>query len=461
MEYKPHRYQAYFTSRILDTPKVAGWLECGLGKTVSTLTAINELIYCRFMVRRVLVIAPKKVCEATWQDEAQKWEHLQHLRFSTVLGNERQRLAALYRAADIYIINRDNVQWLVDTLGNDWFFDMMVLDEASSFKNHQAKRFRKLKTVLPRVSRIVELTGTPAPRDLMDLWAQIYLLDEGKRLGKTISAYRAQWFLPDKRNATTIFSYKAAEGSDSAIRQRLSDICISMKAEDYLELPACIEHDIPVVLDAKAQKCYNDMEKKLVLELVGQTIDAGTAAVLRMKLLQIAAGAVYDDSGAVAFVHDCKLEAFMELLEQLNGQHALVFYAYKHDRDRLLAAMKKEKINAREFKGPEDQEYWNNGKVDVLLAHPASCAYGLNLQRGGHNIVWYGLTDSLELYLQANARLHRQGQRHPVIVHRLLVKGTVDEDVAVGLAAKDQCQAALLQAMKARIDKWRGDISGK
>lgn len=458
MEFKPHRYQQYAISRVIDTPKLALWLDMGLGKTVSTLTAINDLIYNRFAVRRVLVIAPKKVAEATWQDEMQKWDHLKHLRFSTVLGTERQRMAALYRAADVYVINRDNVQWLVDVLGNEWFFDMVVLDEASSFKNHQSKRFRKLKTVLSRISRLVELTGTPAPRDLMDLWAQIYLLDQGQRLGKTISAYREQWFSPDKRNRSTIFSYKADEGAEEAIKQRLSDICISMKAEDYLELPDCIVRDVPVVLDNSAQKWYDEMEKKMVLELMGQVIDAGTAAVLRMKLLQVAAGAVYDEDRRVAKVHDCKLEAFMELVESLNGNHALVFYAYKHDRDRIMEALRREKVNAREFKGPEDQEAWNNGQVDVLLAHPASCAYGLNLQRGGHNIVWFGLTDSLELYQQANARLHRQGQGHPVIVHRLLVKGTVDEDVAAGLEAKDQCQEMLLQAMKARIDKWRGGV---
>lgn len=404
----------------------------------------------------MLVVAPKKVSEATWQDEAKKWEHLKLLRFSTVLGTEKQRLAALYKQADIYVINRENVQWLVDTLGNEWFFDMVVLDEASSFKNHQAKRFRKLKTVLPRIHRMVELTGTPAPRDLMDLWAQIYLLDQGQRLGKTISAYRAQWFLPDKRNATTIFSYKAQEGSDSAIRQRLSDIVVSMKAEDYLELPDRVEHDIPVMLDTKAQKCYNEMEKKLVLEVGDQVVDASTAAVLRMKLLQIAAGAVYDETGTVVNVHDCKLEAFMELLESLNGEHALVFYGYQHDRDRLMEIMKREKVNARLYGGPQDQRDWNAGKIDVLLAHPASCAYGLNLQQGGHNIIWFSLTDSLELYQQANARLHRQGQTRPVVVHRLIVKGSADEDVRAGLEAKDKCQEALLQAMKARIEKWRG-----
>ncbi len=457
MIYNPHVYQRYSIGRVIDTPKLALWLDMGMGKTASTLTAINELKYARFAVNKVLVVAPKKVAEATWQDEARKWDHLAHLKFSTVLGSEKKRLAALYAPADIYVINRENVQWLVDTLGNEWFFDMVVLDEASSFKNPQAKRFRKLKTVLPKIRRLVELTGTPAPRDLMDLWSQIYLLDQGQRLGKTISAYRAQWFVPDKRNASTIFSYKPQDGADSAIRQRLSDICISMKAEDYLTLPDCMTHDIPVVLDEKAQKWYNEMEKKFVLEVADQVIDAGTAAVLRMKLLQLAAGAVYDEDRRVAHVHDCKLEAFLELIEGLHGQHALVFYAYQHDRDRIMAALKKEKVLTREFKGPADQEAWNNGQADVLLAHPASCAYGLNLQQGGHHIVWFGLTDSLELYQQANARLHRQGQGHPVIIHRLLVQGSVDEDVAAGLEAKDKCQEALLQAMKARIDKWKGD----
>ena len=458
MEFKPHRYQQYAITRVIDTPKLALWLDMGLGKTVSTLTAINDLIYNRFAVRRVLVVAPKKVAEATWQDEVQKWDHLKHLRFSTVLGTERQRMAALYRAADVYVINRDNVQWLVDVLGNEWFFDMVVLDEASSFKNHQSKRFRKLKTVLSRISRLVELTGTPAPKDLMDLWAQIYLLDQGQRLGKTISAYRDQWFSPDKRNRSTIFSYKADDGAEEAIKQRLSDICISMKAEDYLELTDCIVRDVPVVLDNSAQKWYDEMEKKMVLDLMGQVIDAGTAAVLRMKLLQIASGAVYDEDRRVAKVHDCKLEAFMELVESLNGNHALVFYAYKHDRDRIMEALKREKVNAREFKGPEDQEAWNNGQIDVLLAHPASCAYGLNLQRGGHNIVWFGLTDALEYYQQANARLHRQGQGHPVIVHRLFVKNTVDEDVLTGLELKAERQEWLLKSIKARIDRWRGEV---
>ena len=458
MKFEPHKYQQYFIQRILDTPYLAGWLGMGMGKTVSTLTAINELMYSRWQVRKALIIAPKKVSEATWQDEASKWDHLRHLRFASVLGSERQRLAALYRDADIYVINRENTQWLVDTLGPEWFFDMVVLDEASSFKNHQAKRFRKLKTVRPRIRRLLELTGTPAPRDLIDLWAQIYLLDQGQRLGKTISSYRDQYFLPDKRNATTIFSYKEQEGASDRIRAKLADICVSMKAEDYLELPSMVENVVPVVLDNPAQKRYNELEKQLVLEVGDQVVDAGTAAALRMKLLQVASGAVYDDIGAVAYIHDCKLEAFMELIESLGGEHALVFYAFRHDLDRLCEALDKAKVSYRVFSGPEDQRLWNEGKVSVLLAHPASCAYGLNLQGGGHNVVWYGLTDSLELYQQANARLHRQGQSMPVVVHKLIVKGSVDEDVNLGLSLKDQCQEALLQAMKARIDKWKAVV---
>lgn len=460
MKYSPHAYQAYTIQRMLDAPAIAVWQEMGLGKTVSTLTAVNALRYDRWAVKKVLVIAPKKVSEATWQDEAKKWDHLEHLRFATLLGPERHRLEELYKDADVYVINRDNVQWLVETVGADWPFDMVVIDEASSFKNPQAKRFRRLKSVLPKVARIVELTGTPAPRDLMDLWAQMYLLDQGKRLGRTITAYREQWFVPDKRNAMTVFSYKPREGAEQEIRERISDICVSMRAEDYLDLPDILIDDVPVVLDDRARKVYDDLEKRLVLELGDQVVDASTAAVLRMKLLQIASGAVYDDTGKVAVVHDCKVEAFMELIESLHGQHALVFYAFRHDRDRLMDALRREKVDVREFTGPQDQQDWNDGKVSVLLAHPASCAYGLNLQAGGHDIVWFGLTDSLELYLQANARLHRQGQQHPVVVHRMVVKGSADEDVIRGLEAKDACQDALLDAMRARIDRWRGETSG-
>lgn len=455
MKYTPHPYQAYSIGRVLDSPALALWLDMGLGKTIITLTAVNELKYNRLAVQRVLIVAPKKVAEATWQNEAKKWDHLRMLRFSEILGTAEQRRRAIWASADIYIINRDNVAWLVDECGSRWPFDMVVLDEASSFKNHQAKRFKKLKAVRPRIARIVELTGTPAPRDLMDLWAQIYLLDEGKRLGKTITSYREEWFKPDKRNAQAIFSYKARDGARSEIQQRLGDICVSMKAADYITLPDMVENDIPVILDTAARRAYDQMEKNLLLPVGEQIIDAGTAAVLRGKLLQIASGAVYDDSGTVAPVHGCKVESFTELIEALDGQHALVFYAYKHDKARITAALEKSGLRVRNFDGPKDADDWNAGKIDILLAHPASCAYGLNLQAGGHHVIWFGLTDSLELYQQANARLHRQGQDAPVIVHRLIVQGTADEDVIAGLAAKDKCQEALLQAMKARIKKWK------
>lgn len=459
MKYTPHPYQAYSIGRVLDSPALALWLDMGLGKTIITLTAVNELKYNRLAVQRVLIVAPKKVAEATWQNEAKKWDHLQMLRFSEILGTAEQRRRAIWTSADIYIINRDNVAWLVDECGSRWPFDMVVLDEASSFKNHQAKRFKKLKAVRPRIARIVELTGTPAPRDLMDLWAQIYLLDEGQRLGKTITSYREEWFKPDKRNAQAIFSYKARDGARSEIQQRLGDICVSMKAADYITLPDMVENDIPVILDTAARRAYNQMEKDLLLPVGDQVIDAGTAAVLRGKLLQIASGAVYDDSGAVAPVHECKVEAFTELIEALDGQHALVFYAYKHDKARITAALGKSGLRVRNFDGPKDADDWNAGKIDILLAHPASCAYGLNLQAGGHHVIWFGLTDSLELYQQANARLHRQGQDAPVIVHRLVVQGTADEDVIAGLTAKDEMQEMLLRAMKARIEKWRDNFA--
>jgi SNF2 family DNA or RNA helicase len=453
----PHEYQKFCVEQMTEKPCLALWLECGLGKSLVTLLAIDDLKFRRWAVRRVLVIAPKKVCEATWQDEAAKWKQTEGLRFSEILGTQKQRLAALQKEADIYIVNRENVQWLVDTCGKDWPFDMVVIDEASSFKNHQAKRFKKLKAVRPRIERLYELTGTPAPRNLEDLWAQVYLLDGGRRLGRTISAYRQQWFVPDQRNAQTIFSYKPIPGAKEDIQKRLSDICISMKAEDYLQMEDMVVDDIPVILDEPARKVYNVMEKELLFSVDEQTVDAATAAVLRNKLLQMSAGAVYDDDGDVVHIHDCKLEAFMELLESLDGQNALVFYAFKHDKQRLVEAMQRAKVNYREFSGPDDEKDWNAGKISVLLAHPASCAYGLNLQQGGHHVVWFGLTDSLELYQQANARLHRQGQKEPVIVHRLIVRDSVDEDVARGLLSKDAMQEELLQAMKARIEKVRSE----
>lgn len=454
MQFNPHAYQQHCTDKIIELPELALWLDMGLGKSVITLTAIDRLKYDYLQVSKVLIIAPKKVAEATWQNEARKWDHLQHLRLSTVLGATAQRVKALVTPADVYIINRDNVQWLVDYYQNDWPFDMVVLDESSSFKNWQAKRWKKLKAVRPKIRRIVELTGTPSPRDLIDLWAQIYLLDAGKRLGKTIGSFREQYFDPDKRNATTIFTYKPKNGTEEAVKSLLSDICISMKAEDYLTLPDMIEDDIPVVLDSAAAKAYGKLEHDLLLPLAdGEEIAAPTAATLTNKLLQLCNGALYDADHGVHEIHDCKIDAFLELIEQLRGQHALVFYNFQHDRDRIIEALSKTGLTVRAFSGPQDADDWNAGAIDVLLAHPASCAYGLNLQHGGHHIIWFGLNWSLELVQQANARLHRQGQKEPVIVHRLIVQGGVDEDVISALKSKDAVQEKLLQSLKARIER--------
>ena len=455
MIYEPYPYQQYCAARIVADAAVGLFLDMGLGKTVITLDAINTLRYDRWAVQRVLIIAPKKVAEGTWTKEAQKWEHLRHLRISAVLGSQQKRLRALATPADIYVINRDNVAWLVDYFKNAWPFDMVVLDESSSFKNSQSKRFKALKLVRSRINRLVELTGTPASNGLIDLWAQIYLLDGGARLGRTLGQYRERFFDPDKRSRTQIFSYTPKDGSMEYIQQAIGDICVSMKAEDYLNLPDRMFDDVPVVLDDKARKAYRQLERDLLLELDEGQITAASAGVLTGKLLQLCNGAVYDSEKRPLAIHNCKVEAFLEVLEQLNGQHCLVFYNFQHDRDRLLAALEPLGLRVRVYQNAADEDAWNAGEVDVLLAHPASCAYGLNLQNGGHHIVWFGLTWSLEQYEQANKRLHRQGQRHPVIVHHLVVQGGMDEDVIESLRAKGDTQEALMDALKARIKKAR------
>lgn len=455
MIYEPYPYQQYCAARIVADAAVGLFLDMGLGKTVITLDAINTLRYDRWAVQRVLIIAPKKVAEGTWTKEAQKWEHLRHLRISAVLGSQQKRLRALATPADIYVINRDNVAWLVDYFKNAWPFDMVVLDESSSFKNSQSKRFKALKLVRSRINRLVELTGTPASNGLIDLWAQIYLLDGGARLGRTLGQYRERFFDPDKRSRTQIFSYTPKDGSMEYIQQAIGDICVSMKAEDYLNLPDRMFDDVPVVLDDKARKAYRQLERDLLLELDEGQITAVSAGVLTGKLLQLCNGAVYDSEKRPLAIHNCKVEAFLEVLEQLNGQHCLVFYNFQHDRDRLLAALEPLGLRVRVYQSAADEDAWNAGEVDVLLAHPASCAYGLNLQNGGHHIVWFGLTWSLEQYEQANKRLHRQGQRHPVIVHHLVVQGSMDEDVIESLRAKGDTQEALMDALKARIKKAR------
>lgn len=458
-DYKPHEYQVYCENRIIADPFIALFLDMGLGKTVITLSAINRLKYDYLCIRKVLIIAPKKVAEATWNKESAKWTHLSKLRVVRVLGSAAQRVNALNQTADVYVINRENTQWLVDYYRNDWPFDMVVLDESSSFKNHQAKRFKALKAVRPKIKRIIELTGTPAAHGLTDLWAQMYLLDGGQRLGRTISTYRDMYFVPDKRNRSTIFSYAPKDGAEEAIYESIGDICISMKASDYLTLPECIYEDIPVVLDAPALKAYKQLERDALLQVDDETaITAGTAAVLTGKLLQLCNGAVYDESGAVSVIHDCKIEAFMETVEQLNGQHALVFYNFQHDRERLLVALDATKLHVRVYAGPQDEADWNAGLIDILLAHPASCGYGLNLQEGGHHVIWFGLTWSLEQYQQANKRLHRQGQEYPVIVHHLIVQGGTDEDVMRSLAGKDDTQESLLEALRVKIKSAKENV---
>ena len=456
--FNPHPYQRYTVDRIIDTPALGLFLDMGLGKTVITLTALNELKFYRWAINRTLIIAPKKVAEDTWQAEARKWAHLQHLRIVTILGTAANRLAALDTPADIYIINRENTQWLVDHYGASWPFDTVVLDESSSFKNHQAKRFRALRAVRPRINRVIELTGTPNPHGLMDLWAQVFLLDGGERLGRTISVYRDMYFLPDKRNRTTIFSYTPKDGAEQEIHKRISDICISMKSEDYLDLPDMVYEDIPVVLDDKAMRDYRRLERDAILQIDEEVITANTAAGLSAKLLQLCNGAVYDEDRNVIPVHDCKLEAFMETVEGLHGQHAIVCYYFNHDRDRLLKALSKTSLRVRVYRDNQDKDDWNAGLIDLLLIHPASCGYGLNLQEGGHHIIWFGLTWNLEEYQQANKRLHRQGQAYPVIVHHLVVKGGRDEDVMKSLESKDDAQEFLLQSLKVRVDGIRRNL---
>ena len=455
MIFTPHPYQRYCIDRVVKDQAIGLFLDMGLGKTVITLSAIMELKYGRFAVNKVLVIAPKKVAEATWQQEASKWDFLRNLRFATVLGSAKNRIKELYRPADIYVINRENVDWLVDYYKNDWPFDMVVVDESSSFKSHRAKRFKALASIRPHIRRIVELTGTPSPNSLMDLWSQLYLLDGGARLGKYYTHFRDRFFDPGKRTREVIYSYDPKDGAQQSIMGRISDICISMKASDYLQLPDCIIDDIPVELDAKAKKAYNQLERDMVLALPDGDIDVASAAGLSNKLQQLANGAVYDDEHGVHEVHNCKLEAFLELLEKLNGQHALVFYNFKHDLSRIQDALKTSKLRVRVFQGAEEEKDWNSGKIDVLLAHPASTAYGLNLQNGGHHIIWFGLNWSLELYQQANKRLHRQGQREPVIIHQLGCRGTRDDDLVDALDWKDKAQDYVLESLKARIKKWK------
>lgn len=453
MIFTPHEYQRYCIEKAVEIKKIGLFLDMGLGKTVTTLTVIKELKYNRFEVRKVLVIAPKKVAEGTWTKEKDKWEHTKMLRVSQVLGSQTKRIRALNTPADIYIVNRENVSWLVDYYQNSWPFDMVIVDESSSFKSHKAKRFKALASMENHIKRMIILTGTPSPNGLEDLWSQVYLLDGGERLGKRYTQFRERYFDPGARGNNVIYSYQAKPGSENSILQKISDICISMKADDYLQLPEVTYHEIPVVLDDKSQKAYLELEKKMVLELPEDEseISVTSAAALSNKLLQLGNGAIYDEDRNYHEVHNCKIEAFLELIESLQGKPALVFYNYQHDKLRILKALEKSGLWIRELKTVQDEDDWNARKIDILLTHPASSAYGLNLQQGGNHVIWFGLTWNYELYTQANKRLHRQGQKERVIIHHLVCNGTRDEDVMRALEQKEDVQEWVMKSLKARI----------
>ena len=440
-----HGYQQYGADFIISHPQSALFLDCGLGKTATTLTAINDLLFDSFEISKVLVICPLRV-SAVWVDEINKWKHLNSLRCSVAIGTEVERKAALTRKADIYIINRENVDWLVNKSGLPFDFDMVVIDELSSFKDNGSKRFKALRKVRPKVKRIVGLTGTPSANGLMDLWAEIGIIDMGQRLGRFITHYRNSFFVPDKRNQQMVFSYKPLPGAEDEIYRRISDITISMKNTDYLKLPECVINEIPVWLSDKEKKVYDTMKRDLVLSLEGREIDALNAAALSNKLLQMANGAVYADDGSVARIHDHKLDALEDIIEASNGKPVLVAYWFKHDLERILNRFPAEKLDSA-----DSIKRWNDGEIPLAVIHPASAGHGLNLQAGGSTLVWFGLTWSLELYQQTNARLWRQGQKDTVVIHHIITKGTIDEDVMRALKRKDKTQTALIDAVKANL----------
>lgn len=449
MKYSPHEYQKRATEFILDHEAAGLFLEMGLGKTVITLTAIDELMNDRFEVTKVLVIAPLRVAEDTWSRESKKWDHLEHLKISKILGAAADRIKALKKQADIYVINRENVVWLVEYLEENrirWPFDMVVIDELSSFKSNQAKRFKALKKMRPMMDRVVGLTGTPAANSLMDLWAEMYLLDRGERLGRTLTAYRGNWFRPGYGNGYVTYKWEPRRGALEDITKRISDITVSMKAEDYLTLPDKIETTIEVDMGEKGLKAYKEMEKESLIELEGEEIAAMDAAAVMSKLLQLANGFVYDGAHNAKLIHTAKLEALEEIIEAADGSPVLVFYNFQADKDAILAKFHE----ARLLENDSTVEDWNRGKIKILLAHPASAGFGLNLQEGGHIMAWYGLPWSLEQYLQAVARLQRQGQKYPVMVYHLIAKGTVDEQVVKSLSKKDITQSALIGILKDR-----------
>lgn len=459
-----HNYQKACVQHIIDHRYCGLFIDMGLGKTATTLTAIDDLLYDYCEINSVLVIAPKRVAESVWQEEAEKWTHLQHLRFSKIIGTQKQRIAAVMEAkADIYIVSRDNIAWLCALYGGGKLpFDMVVIDELSSFKSYKSERFKALRGARPYIKRLVGLTGTPAPNGLIDLWPQIYLMDRGERLEKTISRYREKYFRPGKTNGHVVYSYNLMNDSEDIIHKKIEDICISMKADDYLEMPLRTDNYIKLRMPENLKKQYDSFEKNKVLEWfkvesedidINIQINAINAAALSNKLLQFANGAIYDDDKNVFLIHDIKLEALKEIIEDANGKPVLVAWTYRFDRDRIKEYLKK--YNPRDLETGKDIEDWNAGKIQVMLAHPASAGHGLNLQAGGNIIVWFGQTWSLELYQQFNARLYRQGQQNHVVINHLILQGTHDEDVIAALKAKDKTQNALMDSIKAKINKYK------
>ena len=450
-----HSYQNSGVEHSLINPFSGLFLDMGLGKTVTTLTLINRLIYEELTVRKVLIIAPKRVAENVWDAERDKWEHLQHLRISKITGNPVQRQEALKAKAEIFIISRDNIAWLCGLYGGSMLpFDMLVIDESSSFKNHKSLRFKALKRVQPSFDRVVLLTGTPAPNGLIDLWAQIYLLDRGERLGKTIGGYRERYFTPGQTNGAIVYNYKLDSTGEEKIHAKIDDICMSMKAEDYLDMPDKIDNVIKLKLPKEVLQQYKEFERENVLELLEEDISAVNAAALSNKLLQFANGAVYDEDRNVHQVHEVKIDAIEEIIENSGGKPVLVAWTYRHDLTRMLVRLKKYK--PVQLKTGKDIKDWNAGKIQIMLMHPASGGHGLNLQSGGNTVVWFGQTWSLELYQQLNARLYRQGQKSKrVVIHHLVVEGTLDVDVMRSLKNKNNKQAGLMQAIKAKIERYK------
>lgn len=451
MEYKPHKYQEIAINKMINTQRCGLFLDMGLGKTSITLSVVEYLMYKEFEISKVLVIAPLRVAEDTWATEASKWDHTRHLKISKVLGTPKQRRQALAREADVYIINRENVKWLCDELSciGGWDFDMVVIDELSSFKSSKAQRFKALRKYIPLASRVVGLTGTPAPNGLIDLWSEVYLIDSGERLGKSITAYRDKYFRSRQITSNGICTYDAKSGAEEEIMNKISDICISMKAEDWLEMPERIDNVCYVELNEKEQAIYDEFERESYMQFMQGEVMALTAASLTNKLLQFSNGAMYTSEGNYAKTNNKKLDRLEEIVEEANGNPILCFYSYKHDIERIV----KKFPFARKLKTSKDIEEWNRGNIRLLLAHPASAGHGLNLQAGGNIIVWFGLTWSLELYQQANARLYRQGQEKPVIINHLITRGTADEHVLKSLQGKKDVQEELLETLKVKYEK--------